>query len=225
MDIGFREVSRGIFEIKVFSESDKKRLENKFVNFEFGERSHQLTIARVPLVLQPKRLFFENPKWITVDRLYNSSLSQAPDEELDNFFSKFGDIIIKTHDDTDEYGFKNGKKKIKLDLKKDIERWTELQLKGMIQGKEVQVRGKVNIFYKGQPYKCRECDDIHTDKCPQRLAREEAEKAGEKERQARLKTLLIGDSNLRYVNEQAMYAQTDCAKGAKIGHIATKMRR
>ena len=88
MDIGFREVSKGIFEIKVFSESDKKRLENKFVNFEFGERSHQLNIARVPLVLQPKRLFFENPKWITVDRLYNSSLSQAPDEELDNFFFK-----------------------------------------------------------------------------------------------------------------------------------------
>ena len=31
-------------------------------------------------------------------------------------------------------------------------------------------------------------------------------------------TLLIGDSNLRLVNEQAFFAKTDCATGAKIGH-------
>ena len=37
-------------------------------------------------------------------------------------------------------------------------------------------------------------------------------------------TLLIGDSNLRLVNEQAFFAKTDCATGAKIGHIANTLK-
>ena len=37
MDIGFREVKKGVFEIKVFNEKDKNRLENKFVLFDYGD--------------------------------------------------------------------------------------------------------------------------------------------------------------------------------------------
>ena len=35
--------------------------------------------------------------------------------------------------------------------------------------------------------------------------------------------LLIGDSNLRRVNEKAFYVKTDCATGAKIGHVANNL--
>ena len=53
--------------------------------------------------------------------------------------------------------------------------------------------------------------------------KEAAEAEGEKARALKTKTLLIGDSNLRRVNEKAFYAKTDCATGAKIGHIANSL--
>ena len=34
---------------------------------------------------------------------------------------------------------------------------------------------------------------------------------------------MIGDSNLRRVNEKSIYAKTDVATGAKIGHIANSL--
>ena len=34
----------------------------------------------------------------------------------------------------------------------------------------------------------------------------------------------IADSNLRRVNEAAIYAQTDCAVGAKVGHLANSLK-
>ena len=37
-------------------------------------------------------------------------------------------------------------------------------------------------------------------------------------------TLLIGDYNLRLVNDQAFFAKTDCATGAKNGHIANTLK-
>ena len=93
-----------------------------------------------------------------------------------------------------------------------------------VDGKEVKVRGRVNFFYPGQPYICRECNVQHTTKCPQVIARIEAEKQGEKARQLKANTLLIGDSNIRLINEQAFFAKTDCATGAKIGHIANTLK-
>ena len=38
------------------------------------------------------------------------------------------------------------------------------------------------------------------------------------------KTITVGDSNLRWVNEKAFYTRTDCATGAKIGHVANTLK-
>ena len=131
---------------------------------------------------------------------------------------------MKTHDDLDEFQFRNGKKKLRIDLKQDIERWTEIQATVKIEGKEVPVKGKAKIFYKGQPYKCWECKEIHTQKCPERIAREEEEKEVEKFRLSKVKSVLVGDSNLRYTNEKAFFTRTECATGAKIGHTANAIK-
>ena len=48
MDIEFREISTGLLNITV-NECDKKRLENKFISFDFGERTHVLHTAKIPL--------------------------------------------------------------------------------------------------------------------------------------------------------------------------------
>ena len=92
-----------------------------------------------------------------------------------------------------------------------------------VDGKETDIRGKVNLFYAGQPYFCRACESEHTDRCPQYAPKQRAESEAETIRKSLSKTLIIGDSNLRRVNERAFYTKTDCAPGAKIGHVANSL--
>ena len=224
MDIEFRPLKTGIFMITVDNERDKKKLEGAFLTHDYGEKPHILHSAKVPLLLQKKRHFYENPKWITIDKLYDSGLKYASNERIDAFLTQYGDLITPTHEDTDRYyGFRTGKKKAQINIKTDIERWQEIELQVDIDNKTVQTKGRVNIFYRGQPYKCRDCNDTHTDKCPQRIAKEAVEAEAEKTRLQRSNTLFIGDSNLRRVNEKGFYFKTDCASGAKIGHVANSL--
>ena len=222
MDIEFRQVKTGIFNITVSSEADKKRLENKFITYDFGDRTHELHSAKVPLLLQKTRQFFENPKWVTIDKLYDSALRYATNEEIDDFLKMYGDIIVPTHDN-DKFGFRTGKRKARIDIKKDLERWQEVEIKTMIDGKEIMAKGRVNFYYRGQPYFCKNCQEPHHEKCPQQIVKQALEKQGESIRLQKTQSLLIGDSNLRRVNENAFYAKTDCATGAKIGHIANTL--
>ena len=223
MDIEFRELRPGIFIITVDKEADKKKLQGKSLSYDFGEKSHTLHTAKVPFILQEKRAFYQNPKWVSIDKLYESGLQYATHEQVDAFLSNFGTIIVPTKYKTYVYGFRTGKRDTRIDLTTDIDRWQDVTMKVAVEGKEVDVTGKVNFFYKGQPYRCRDCQEIHHEKCPQRIMKEVAEAEGEKFRASKCKTLLIGDSNLRRVKEKAFYAKTDCATGAKIGHIANSL--
>ena len=110
-----------------------------------------------------------------------------------------------------------------MDVKTDLERWREVSLTVDIEGKSIDAKGRVNFFYRGQPYHCRNCQETHIDKCPQFVAKQVAEQEGENKRVEQKRSLLIGDSNLRRVNKCAFYAKTDCATGAKIGHIANSL--
>ena len=179
--------------------------------------------SKIPLVLQKKRHFYTNPKWITVDKLYDGPLRFVTNEQLDTFFEQFGKIIVETHHDKDKFGFRTGKRKIRLDVEEDIERWRDIELEATLDGVQKIMKARVNIFYRGQPYHCRACDEEHTDKCPQRLVKEQVEKSFEADRISKVRTLMMGDSNMRRVNEKAFYTRTDCATGAKIGHIANSL--
>ena len=223
MDIEFLEVRTGIFQITVSNEADKKKLEGKKLSYDFGENNHTMNTANIPLILQEKRPFYKNPKWVSIDKMYDSALKYATHEQVDLFLSAFGTIIVPTQNKTDTNGFRTGKREARIDLTTDIERWQSVTMKVMIEDKEVDVTGKLNFFYKDQPYMCRECQEKHHSKCPQKITKELAEAQGEKARITQSKTLLIGDSNLRRVNEKAFYAKTDCATGAKIGHIANAL--
>jgi hypothetical protein len=96
-------------------------------------------------------------------------------------------------------------------------------MKTSVEGKEIGVKGRVNFYYRGQPYFCRNCQEKHHEKCPQQIAKQAAEQEGESIRLSKTQSLLIGDSNLRRVNEKAFFTRTDCATGAKIGHIANTL--
>ena len=224
MDIEFRQVKTGIFLISVSNEKDKSKLVGKSLSYDYGEKTHTLYTAKVPLLLQKKRHFYQNPKWLTIDKLYDSGLKYASNEQIDAFLTQYGELITPTHDETDrQYGFRTGKKKAQVDIKSDIERWQETELQVNIDNKTVDTKGRVNIFYRGQPYKCWTCNSSHTEKCPQRIAKAAAEAEAEKDRLKNTNTLLIGDSNLRRVNEKGFFIKTDCASGAKIGHVANSL--
>jgi len=223
MDIEFRQVKAGLFNITVSSEEDKKRLENKFITYDFGERTHELHTAKVPLILQKKRQFFDNPKWITIDKLYDSALRYSTNEQIDEFLKGYGDLIVPTHYENDKYGFRTGKRKARVDVKRNLERWQEVEIATVVEGKEIMAKGRVNFYYRGQPYLCRECQENHEEKCPQLVIKQALEKKGESIRIQKTQTLMIGDSNLRRVNENAFYTKTDVATGAKIGHIANTL--
>ena len=66
-----------------------------------------------------------------------------------------------------------------MDITKDIERWTDINMTLEIEGKKIEAKGRANFFYKGQPYYCKNCLEQHNDKCPQvvtkKLAEQEAE--------------------------------------------------
>ena len=224
MNIEFRQISTGIFLITVNNESDKKKLVNKSLSYDFGgNNGHTLKTAKVPLVLQEKRPYYQNPKWVTIDKLYDSGLSCATHKQVDEFLLGYGTLIVPTRDKTDAHGFRTGKREARIDMTNDIERWQSVTMKVTVEKKEVEITGKANFYYKGQPYHCRECQVTHNNKCPQKVAKEAAEGEVEKVRKTKTKTLLIGDSNLRRVNEKAFYAATDCATGAKLGQIANAL--
>jgi hypothetical protein len=223
IDIEFRQVRPGLFNVAVTNERDKKRLANKALTYDFGTKTHELHTATIPLIPVEKRKFYKNPKWITIDKLYDSALRYATNEQLDAELEKYGDIIVATHDETDKLGFRTGRRKARVDIREDIERWKEVSIETEVEGKKFPAKGRVNFFYKGQPYSCRNCSEVHHDKCPQIIIKQAAEKEAEAERLTKSTSLLIGDSNLRRVNEKAFYAKTECATGAKIGHIANSL--
>ena len=60
-----------------------------------------------------------------IDGVMDSGLRLAANEEFDRILEEFGKIIVKTHDDTEENGVQNGRKKLRIDLNPGsyIERW------------------------------------------------------------------------------------------------------
>ena len=60
MDIEFRKVRTGIFNITVYSERDRKRLEDKKIKYDFGEKVNEMITASIPLIQIKKKQFYEN---------------------------------------------------------------------------------------------------------------------------------------------------------------------
>ena len=96
MDIEFRQLRPGIFQITVYKEADKKKLGGKSISYDFGgDNNHTLHTAKVPLILQEKRPFYQNPKWVTIDKMFDSGLSYATHEQVDDFLSNFGTLKMR----------------------------------------------------------------------------------------------------------------------------------
>lgn len=219
--IEFRQQKPGVFIVKTFNEKDAKKIENAALTYYYGVNLKNQ--CKVKFSKMPKFVFYSNPKWLTVDWVQDSGLRYATNDDFDEFFSGYGDIIVKTHDDKNELGMLNGRKKCRIDLNKglEIERVKMMEMDVVTESGEKRcARAKIKFYYAGQPAFCRDCHIDHIGKCPEKIKLEEKQKEYAQARKSKVDTLLIGDSNLRHVNESATFADTNGASGAKIGHIA-----
>ena len=112
---------------------------------------------------------------------------------------------------------------MRIDLNKGKEIPRELFADFMTQeGKKHSV--SLRCFYKDQPYICKRCKVEHIGDCPEWL-NERAQK--EKVKQVKLensKTIMVGDSNFRCINESGVMASATAITGGKIGHIVNQIQ-
>ena len=101
MDIEFREIRTGILNITVYSEMDKKRLEDKKIKYDFGEKVQKLFTESIPLIQIKKRQFYEN-FYLTNNMTVHLERPQTNRETKP---------IIDTYKETHEFCFRTGRKK------------------------------------------------------------------------------------------------------------------
>ena len=226
-DIIFRQKKPGLFIITLNKEVDLKRIEGKKLLYKYGKDKKNETTIRFEK-MEPFQ-FLQNPKWVTIDGIMDSGLRLAENSEFDQQMKTFGRLLVPTHDDTEENGVKNGRKKLRLDMYPGvtIQRWQTLQCR--VKSQEVSyvdrptlpvyAQGKVKIFYRDQPVFCKGCRIDHIGRCPVREQEEYVAKVKEEERKLEVNTLILSDSNGRYINQQATRADVETVTGAKIGHV------
>jgi hypothetical protein len=205
---------------------DAHRLENQKITYNYGPNDRYT--AKIKLEKQPVFEFRTNPKYIYFDWVQDSGLRFASNESFDKWLSDKVTVITKTADDTDwDTGFKNGRKKAQVDFNKGVEiarfQWMECAVQ-LPDGTTNRAKGEVKITYKEQPVHCRQCATDHIGLCPVR-AKQNAERAvAEEERAVLIETLVIGDSNLRHVDQVGTTAKVCASTGAKLGHTANALK-
>ena len=221
LGIELRQQKPGIFIVKTFNEADSLKLENSSIIWYYGKKQDKQ--VKVKLNKMPKYKFYSNPKWVTIDWLNDGNLRYVRNKDLDTFLSNYGTIIEPVVEEKNEYGMLNGRRKARLDMNKgnQIERikWVEFEVTPEEEnGKVYTAKGKVKFFYQGQPVFCKRCSKDHTVKCPARIKEEEMLKVYEEKRTSECINFLATDSSLRNANEKSLFADTNVASGAKIGH-------
>ena len=142
-------------------------------------------------------------------------------EKLDKILGQFGTIINPTQDVYAE-SFLTGKKKLRLDLNngKQIPRDFHAQVEteaGRL------LTANLRVYYKNQPYHCRRCVEQHIGDCPRFIAEKEERQQIKKVKEDITKTVMIGDSNFRCINENGTMATVTAVTGGKLGHICNQI--
>ena len=211
----------GVFIVTTFNEADANKLENKTLTFYYGKNDEKQ--VKVKLEKMPKFKFYSNPKWISIDWLSEGNLRYVTNTQLDEFCKEYGEVITNFQDEKNEFGMLNGRRKGRVNLNKDLNieriKWVDFEIK-LEDGSVHNARGKIKIFYQGQPVYCKRCSKDHDKKCPQIVKEEAFLKDYNEQRKEKISCLVVSDSEFRLANEKALYADTNVASGAKIGHIA-----
>jgi len=215
----------GIFKVKVYDKVKGEALENRTINYILPDDITGKKPIKIKFEKRESSKYIK-PRYVTVTNLHNSNLGDhITNEQLNTFFSSFGDIINPISDvfEAEESVWRLDKKRLFIDLNKgvDIPRMNPFEMKDD-DGKPI--RGQIRVTYREQPYHCKECGVMHTANCP---IWEEKKKRGAMIKNLKAEntnTLIIGDSNLKLVNSDAILADVISSSGAKVGHINNIIR-
>ena len=213
--------NRGIFTIKLFDKAKAFDLIGKKVEFFYeGEKSRKS--VKVAITEKPSYQRYTNPKYVTIMGFERRPADQISNASINKTLQQFGKIIVPTEDVYAE-NFLTGKKKLRIDLDqgKDIPRDFHMQIESET-GRSLTV--SLRVFYKEQPYHCRKCTEQHVGDCPKFIAEKEEKQQVKKMKEDISKTIMIGDSNFRCVNESGVMASVTAITGGKLGHICNQVQ-
>ena len=224
--ISFRTTEkRGVFIITVEA-ADAAKLDKQKLTYSYGP--HDKFQVKIPLERKPAYVFRTNAKFVYIDWWQDSGLRYADNACFDKWLEDKVTIISNCADDEDrDTGFRNGRKKIQVDFNKgqEIERFPMIECGVTLpDGRTAMAKGKVKVTYRDQPVFCRLCNENHVDRCPVKKKQELETLAAEEARAPLIKTLMIGDSNLRHVDQIGTTAKVCASTGAKLGHTANAMK-
>ena len=216
----------GKFTLKVRDYNKGKALENKIVKYFLpGDVEGKRPIS-VKIVKKTVNKRYVNPKYVNVWGTYESELGGfITNEQLTKLFSEYGSIIIPVQDihDLSENVWSIDKKNFRIDLDKGkhIPRRCPIEYTTK-EGKII--KDNLRVTYKDQPRFCRQCVSDHTGDCPIWLEKQKRIQEIKDQKEKETKTLIIGDSNLKQVNSNALLADVVTSSGAKIGHISNQLK-
>ena len=212
---------KGVYGIKIWDKARGEKLIGKNITYYYeGEKSKK----NITVFIQekPKFLKYIRPKCVTMTGFNRFPLDQISNEQIDKILENFGQILIPTQDVYAEL-FLTGKKKVRIDLNqgKDIPRDLFAEFVND-SGKKYSVT--LRCYYRDQPYMCKECNDKHIGDCPVRENEKIENGKAKKLKETKTKTVMIGDSNFRCINERGVMASVTAITGGKIGHITNQVK-
>ena len=216
----------GKFTLKVHDDKKGKALENKKVNYFLPGDSEGKFPIKVQIVKKTDRKRYVNPKYVNIWGTYDSEIGGfITNEALTKIYSEYGTIIVPVQDvfDLNENVWSIDKKNFRIDLDngKHIPRNCPIEYTTK-EGK--LLKATLRTTYKDQPYFCRRCVEDHDGDCPMWLENRRRLKEIKEQKERDTKTLILGDSNLKQVNGNALLADVVASSGAKIGHLCNQLK-
>ena len=215
----------GIFLLRVHDDAKGKALENKKINYYLpgdvgGKKPIEVTIKKREI-----RKRWVNPKYITIWDVYKEDMGDVlTNKTLTKYLEKYGTILEPVEDVTDlsENAWALDKKKCRIDLDKELHIPRNFPIETPAADGTIK-KGTLRITYRDQPWYCRRCRLDHDGECPKRMEDRRREEEIREQKAKETKTLILGDSNLKLVNANAILADVTASSGAKIGHITNQM--
>ena len=211
----------GSYKIQCTSAEDYVALENFSLELPLQGRSLKIPLEK-PYKLRNREDFINfdgRTVRVTLVGAGEDELALEKNESFDAYFSEYGEIVSPTKfdkcQDTDVF---DGKRSfvIKLHEGKEIER--EISYSCSTGEEKHKI---IKVYYRGQPYWCRFCNEKHTERCqkieqpltPQQKA----------DREKEVKTLIVADSQVKMLDDKKLSADVVSVPGGKIGHLANSL--
>ena len=197
---------RGVFNVCAISNSAATFLSSFKLTAEKGG-------VKFVIPLKERRKRTKPAVWLTMNRTCEGKMNDLPNSFFDELLASFGAIIIEPTRRRKHRGSSllNGQREAFVELGEQ-----HMGRQQVWQGEVEEETEEWNVFYRGQPHRCRRCDnDWHADgKCPKWVQRSDKEK-----KEGQQKFVFFSTSMMRMAQDTEE-TRFDCIPGAKIGHLA-----